>query len=101
MKLSRAGILLAAILFAGICGHAVGQDPPAPDNPGTSKEAARGPEEGSRDNFVLQYGETVLPIEKAAADAPRQRRAEDPWCEIVSLKKGDKRLSMEFNIVQG
>jgi len=57
--------------------------------------------ERPRDAFLLQYGETVLAIGDAAADAPRQRRQEDPWIKIVSLKPGDRRLLMELSIVQG
>ncbi|HVJ66749.1 MAG TPA: hypothetical protein VM510_02125, partial [Caulifigura sp.] len=55
----------------------------------------------------IEIGETVLAIEAAAADAPRQRRAEDPWIEISSLKaipgptEQDKLLQMELRIVQG
>lgn len=100
MKLSWAGVLIPAILGGGICGSAAGQDPPTSNNSSTSKEAARRPE-GSGDPFVLQYGETVLPLDKAAADAPRQRRAEDPWVEIVSIVRGNKKLVVELNVIQG
>lgn len=97
MNRSGRGVVLTAFLGAGLVAFA---DEKAPQPTPTLERA---PESGGRpqDNFVLQYGETVLPLDQAAADAPRQRRAEDPWIEIASLKKKENRLVIELKVVQG
>jgi ribosomal protein L7/L12 len=41
-----------------------------------------------QDNSNLQKGEAIIAADRAAADAPKRRGADQPWVEISNLKKG-------------